>query len=428
MNTQVRVAVALSAAFLMLAASIMLGPHVSAQSGPPSLGSVTVSTTALSSCPTYTTSSGTVSFYSGMTCYDGSEAGCPNTADTTTNPFPFVVGYAKPTTGTVNGTIVFLSGGDGNTPTLDPGSENNFADDYFKAGYQVVQIAWGTPEGPITPWEDNGLAASAKNVGYAACRPASFLSWVYNNLYLPIQHNLSKAGMCAQGTSAGSAAIAYSLAWYAAGAGTNSDLLDKVELLSGPVLSDIEQGCAVYPFSESVTVCPSVNGVQQFGCNPANSPSSWSLEPYYTGAVVGVRGWTGDNSCRNGNYTSSASNENWKDMSIVDDGVYGHFSYPNTSMSAWLCSSVYTGDGDNDDTPNNSSPQGELFYAQITGSSQVGKLYRINGVTNCDTSEGVAGQNATAPGGVAGSGYSAIKTDMLTGTDGTNGCVHPQTQ
>jgi hypothetical protein len=42
--------------------------------------------------------------------------------------------------------------------------------------------------------------------------------------------------MCALGDSAGSAAIAYSLAYYGAGS-----YLDNVELLSGPVLSDIEQ-------------------------------------------------------------------------------------------------------------------------------------------------------------------------------------------
>lgn len=59
----------------------------------------------------------------------------------------------------------------------------------------------------------------------------------------------------------------------------------------------------------------------------------------------------------------------------------------------------------------------------ITGSSQVGKKYLVNGVANCDTSEGVAGNDAIAPGGVA--CYTAIKTDML---NSTNGCVHPQTQ
>jgi len=46
--------------------------------------------------------------------------------------------------------------------------------------------------------------------------------------------------MCALGDSAGSAAVAYSLAYYNAGS-----YFDNVELLSGPVLSDIEQGCQV---------------------------------------------------------------------------------------------------------------------------------------------------------------------------------------
>jgi hypothetical protein len=55
----------------------------------------------------------------------------------------------------------------------------------------------------------------------------------------------------------------------------------------------------------------------------------------------------------------------------------------------------------------------------ITSSSQIGKFYQINAVQTCDTAEGVAGAHAVAPGGV--SGYTAIKLDML---DGTNGCVH----
>jgi len=50
----------------------------------------------------------------------------------------------------------------------------------------------------------------------------------------------NRAGYCAQGEARGSAQIAYSLALY--GSGT---YLDKVELLSGPVLSDLEQGCEV---------------------------------------------------------------------------------------------------------------------------------------------------------------------------------------
>ena len=48
--------------------------------------------------------------------------------------------------------------------------------------------------------------------------------------------------MCAQGFSAGSGALGYALAWY--GAATSAEYhLDKVALLSGPVFSDIEQGC-----------------------------------------------------------------------------------------------------------------------------------------------------------------------------------------
>jgi hypothetical protein len=294
----------------------VLGARAEAQSG---LGTVTSDGLHVGGCPMY----GGNNFFSLMTCYDGHETSCPNTAEATPPAtFTFIYGVATPTAPI--GTIVFLSGGKGTTPSLDAGTEETFAGDYYYQHYQVVQIAWHSD------WEDNGLAAAAKSIGSAACRPASFLSWVYNNLYLPIQANKAQAGMCAQGNSAGSGALAYTLAWYGGGSGTNGNLLDKVTLLNGPVFSDIEKGCGVYEYIPSVTVCPS----GQFGCNPANVPSSWSLRPVYSDAAPGMQTWTGDSTCAGSNYTSTQSNENWKDMSIVDDGVNGQFSYPKTKMTA----------------------------------------------------------------------------------------------
>src|SRR2546423_14143085 len=95
---------------------------------------------------------------------------------------------------------------------------------------------------------------------------------------------------CAQGSSAGSAAIAYALAWYGAGDSTvqNGGYLDNVELLAGPPLSDIYEGCE-YPRDGAVTVC-GTGGVA--AC--ARGPPGWlsdpppGLSPARTGAMRGT--------------------------------------------------------------------------------------------------------------------------------------------
>jgi hypothetical protein len=153
---------------------------------------------------------------------------------------------------------------------------------YVGQGYGVVEIGWSTA------WEHTTNA----NIQNAACRPATFLNFVYENIYLPIttgQNGNAKAGMCAQGYSAGSAAVAYSLAYYGAGA-----YLDNVELISGPVLSDINQGCEQSP--PSVTVCPS----GQYGCQ-LGSDTPWTLAPTYLGNDVNyINAWTSSNTCTTG--------------------------------------------------------------------------------------------------------------------------------
>jgi hypothetical protein len=155
------------------------------------------------------------------------------------------------------------------------------------------------------------------------------------------------------------------LAWYNAGSGTgsNQNFLDKAELLSAPPLADIEKGCVVIGGlgSPEATVCPT----GQLGCNSYNSPSSWTQSLSYTDGAPSVRTWSGLNSCVNGNPTSDADNDTWKDMSIVD-GDIATFSYPKTQITAWVCSSVEgTIEGEGGGTMNNSSPQAQLFLSTI---------------------------------------------------------------
>ena len=63
-------------------------------------------------------------------------------------------------------------------------------------------------------------------------------------LYASISSADPNAGICAQGFSMGSSAIAYSLAYYNA-----ASILDNVELVSGPPASNIMDGLRSSQFS-----------------------------------------------------------------------------------------------------------------------------------------------------------------------------------
>jgi hypothetical protein len=325
----------------------------------------------------------------------------------------------------VNGLVVFFNGGDGTVPAGDstgtPSNPLSMLTYYFTQGYEIVQLAWDTP------WEETDNPGQTTpypgNIQNAACRPATFLNYVYNTYYLPITRGTGgnpKAGMCAQGASAGSAQLAYSMAYYGAGS-----WLDNVELISGPVLSDINQGCEE-PAAASVTVCPA----GQWGCQLGGGPS-WTLSPtYVTPANTQVGKWTYDSSCTSPSGTTSSSDQAWLNQSIVDQSTGGAgqgavptFTYP-TSISAWLCRSLYhsvpncNGGGFNPDLcPNNSSTQGEIFYSQIN-SSNAPAHYDIYAVDTCDGPEQAGNFDSNVPGfyptvfsGTI-SGFNAITYDM----------------
>jgi hypothetical protein len=163
-------------------------------------------------------------FLSNSTCYNV-VVSCPSA-----EPLGATYGSA-PQNGSLNGTIIMFSGLGGTTLSTDTGQEAMFASYYQGRGYQIVQFKWDSD------WEDtnNGLTGHvpyAWNIQAAACRPATFLQYVFAN----VATDQSK-GFCAQGASGGSGAIAYSMAWYGAGSGqTGYTPLDKVELAVGPPL------------------------------------------------------------------------------------------------------------------------------------------------------------------------------------------------
>lgn len=397
---------------------------VHASGTPLQLGMVGTQTT-LTSCPgsgwySYTNSQGQTT---PMTCIATSITKCPNAQD-----LGLTFGYIYPIA-PYKGTIVFLSSGDGTMPSTAEDQEQAFGDYYYPQGYEIVQAKWDDA------WQQTDVPSQTNSpypasVQYAACRPATFLNFVHQYYYNNNSNPNLNAGMCVQGTSAGSAAAAYSLAYYGA-----SSYIDAAELLSGPVLSDMEQGCEQPPPPQNTLVCGQNNG-SQIGCK-LGGLAPWLNGPEYTGAKSAIRNWTGDPSCGNPNGTSSTSNAAWLQMSIVDGGPNSPtFSYPTTAMTAWLCQSV--ANSQNLDCsqsqnfnycPNNSSSQGQIFYQAITANGVTPTApYTIYAVENCPTSEGVATTSTTVPGYLNDSGgFNDIKYDMAGKPPNQPAmCVHPQ--
>ena len=338
---------------------------VHAQSNPLPLGKVNQPVKSVT-CPN--------GFDAGTDCYGGTVS-CQGTLD-----IAFTYGVLNP--GGKDGTIVFFTSGDGTTAGF-----SQYVQAYTPPthDFQTVQVAWETP------WQEtgNGTGSSIKT---AACRPATLLNWLLNqkNVY-------SGGGMCAQGASAGSAAIAYSLTEYGA-----HEYLNHVELESGPVLSDLSVGCD--PDSSPITVCPGNECL-------TGKKGSWSDSPVYVdGNETSVSTWSGAsgvNACAAGNRIGQAQYSSWKAMSIVD-GISGRqadstFAYPKTTISGWLCSKPA---GCNSSwCQNNSAAQGQLFYENVTSTKSV---YRVD---NCQSTEGV--EQGTVPELDDESGLQAIIADMV---------------
>jgi len=353
----------------------------------------------------YSYSTGTTTYY--MNCSVATVT-CSNAANLNLtfgylNPVGIVPGITQ-----AKGVIVYVNGDGGTSP-----GNTDYVGSYFTNGYEVVEMAWSDDwEMTYDPFPVT-MPPTYGNVQDAACRPATFLNYVYNNIFNTVLQANSAAGMCAHGDSAGSAAIAYSLAYYGAGS-----YLDNVELVSGPVTSNVGLGCE-FPVPAQVTVCGLTNyDGGQYGCQLGPNGSTWTLSPtYLPGANVGVGKWTNDMTCANANMqgttTTTTSYSRWlAEDSIVDQGTgpVPTFSYPNTAMSGWLCRSVSNG------SPNNSSSQGQIFYANI-GVSNSPPKYAVYAVDNCDTAEGV--EKGTVPGFYSADfqttpkGFDAITDDMM---------------
>jgi hypothetical protein len=294
-------------------------------------------------------------------------AGCPNAAD-----IGITYGYIGPAN--PQATVVFFSGGDGTTPTQSGDDIATYAPVY-EGNFEIVQVEYQTP------WEDPSSNGTGGNILNAACRPATFLNYIHNNSGL-----LKKNTMCAQGESAGASAIAYSITWFG-----QASLLTNIELLSGPVLSAIDDGCT-YP-----------NKYQSHVCN-GSSYCSKKTNPWYSNIIyvppynVSVSSWSGIPqvySLSSGFCGTLAMNPIdvplWQPMGIVDGsaaGVTPTFNFPGITKHGWLCSTTGQTNCGTTSCPNNSPSQGKVFYDAITDSNLV-----VTGVTGCKGAEGVASGN-----------------------------------
>lgn len=314
--------------FLTVIVSLFLGLAANAQTR--QLGSVT--NVQNMACPS--------GFAAGSSCQHLTIHGCAGVAD---------LGV---TTGTLSGragTIVVFGGGGGTRPT-----GAGFVTDYHNAGYTVIDTQWDQGG-----WDMN---QKAPNILASACRGATLLNYLSSK---------STGAFCAQGFSAGSSEVAYSMSWYGM-----DQKLNHVELLSGPVMSDLKAGCEV-PDARAVTVIPT-NGTPF-----TNAPQ------YVDQFITQVSTLTGQ-SCQPPLPTNATANTSWLDQSIVQPTT-PKLAFA-TSISGWVC----------DNGLNNSAAQGAIFY------SALGSNYSLTRISRCIGSEGVA--QGITPQGV--NGQAAIEADM----------------
>jgi hypothetical protein len=313
--------------------------------------------------------------YGGNGCFTATVS-CPGTADIKVS-----VHITNPTDAP-KGTI-FLHGGGGGTGVFDVSHNGvNASTLFLNAGFRLIQVAWDTP------WEDTTILP--KSIKTAACRPATILNYVYNNIH---GGPSVSGGMCAEGNSGGAAALAYVMTEY-----DGSSYLDKVILTSGPVFSDLQQGCEL-PGAPPVTIC----SAGQFGC--VGDP--WTVKVQLPNNPVGT--WTGDANCDGGSSTAGAAttdaeNAAWKAMSIVDGRSDASFTYPNTALSGYLCNNSL----------GSAQGQGGLYFQQFTSSSQAAS-YSLYAVQGCLLAEDYINGTLAAGPNAGESAFTAAVDDMIDG-------------
>lgn len=337
---------------------------------------------------------------SGAVCYNTTISNCSNHnfAGDPSAIAPLGATIAVSTPVNWNGSTIFMHNGSDGRDYFNQGEPGlSYAQDYYNNGFQVVQTIW-VGQG----WQ-NAPGEPVQILKFEACRPATLLNAVYENIHGGPN---APGAMCAQGHSAGSAAMAYTLAWYG-----SANYLADVVLTSGPVYANVEAGCQ-YPYAQAyknpIEVCPPA----QYGCVDGAEGGWLDAVQYQVAngdAAKAVAGYTisGAN-CNNwsgtGKSTTASQNQDWGGMSVVSANA--SYSYPSTRLYAFLCATSSTGQ------QNNSAAQGQLFYQNFT--STLHPLdYDVYRVDSCMGDEEI--WFGTVPGVNNESAFTVSANDMIDG-------------
>jgi hypothetical protein len=261
---------------------------------------------------------GTVTVLGPATCPGGATKGatctsvnvaCPGIPDLTA-----ILSEAIPTV-TAKGTIILLSGSGGTTFF-----NSGFGTPYLNDGFRVVQLAW------TTDWELTG----GIGLKSASCRGATFFKYVFDN----VQGGDRTTGFCAQGTSGGGAAIAYSLSQYGL-----ANFFDYVIIAAGPGVARLDYGCDKSLYTGgALDLCSEITSAPYV---------------YSSGSANKVNSWENTTTCDAKSPLKSDINR-WAVDSIVTAGA--NFTYPKTAMSWYFCA-----------TPpvNNSTGEGKFLIDRV---------------------------------------------------------------
>ncbi|HJZ86020.1 MAG TPA: hypothetical protein VKN99_12665 [Polyangia bacterium] len=236
---------------------------------------------------------------------------CPGIADAQA-----IVAVTEPASPAV-GTVVMHAGG-GGTGYLNDG----FADPYLAHNLRVVQMRWSAD------WEQT----ASSGVLAAACRPATVIRWIFQNLH---QGDRSR-GFCGQGHSGGSGVLSYALTHYGL-----KDSFDFVVPSAGPPFGRIDYGCdpALYT-GPPRNLCPQLT----------NAPIAFP--PHRVDA------WENTTTCGTPN-PPVADQARWAADSVVSPGA--DFDYPQTVMSFWFCAT----------NPNETTGLGSFYIERISSQKSV---------------------------------------------------------
>jgi hypothetical protein len=267
-----------------------------------------------------------------VTCRRISVSGCPGAPALGATVWIVKLSPQAPLAGTIflhdgrGGTFNFTSGG------VDPSSfRHTLESNYESAGFQLVDIAWDSD------WEN--LTPNATSTRVAACRPATVAHWIWSN---PLLHNSRRdIGFCGQGHSAGSAAMAYSLAWYGL-----DGIFDNVMLTAGPVFSRIDCGC-------DTGIPGGVCSLQQL-CPELPLAAMEAKLGYPDVARSWIDGNEGTSTCGTDNTGTNPGDPKWHQDSVLASGA--NLDYPKTAVSAWYCTSGI----------NNSPAEGSFFVHSVS--------------------------------------------------------------